>query len=85
MEIMRQTLRSTCDWIATVRRETRCNFKNTRVRCATFATGDLFDTRISMKPFFDIANTTALRPTRRGPAACGLLHDECGKGFIPHD
>jgi len=38
-----------------------------------------------MKPFFDIANTTALRPTRRGPAACGLRHDECGKGFIPHD
>jgi len=38
-----------------------------------------------MKPFFDIANTTALRPTRRCPVAYGLLHDECGKGFIPHD
>jgi hypothetical protein len=47
--------------------------------------GDLFDTRISMKPFFDIANTTALRPTRRGLVACGLLHDECGKGFDQHD
>jgi hypothetical protein len=39
----------------------------------------------SMKPLFHIANTTALRPLRRGPAACGQLHDECGKGFIPHD
>jgi hypothetical protein len=47
--------------------------------------GDIFDIRTSMKPFFDIANTTALRPTRRGPVPCGLLHDECGKGFIPHD
>ena len=46
--------------------------------------GDFFE-RNSMKPAYDIANTTALRPTRRGVAAYGLLHDECGKGFIPHD
>jgi len=38
-----------------------------------------------MKPLFDIANPTAQRPYGRGPAACGLLHRECGKGFIPHD
>lgn len=46
--------------------------------------GDFFE-RNSMKPAYDIANTTALRPTRRGVAAYGLLHDECGMGFIPHD
>jgi hypothetical protein len=38
-----------------------------------------------MKPACDIASTTALRPTRRGPAACGLPHGECGKGFTTHD
>jgi len=47
--------------------------------------GDFPKQRISMKPLFHIASTTALRPTRRGPAAYGLSHDECGKGFIPHD
>ena len=47
--------------------------------------GDFLKQRISMKPLFHIADTTALRPTRRGVAACGLLHDECGKGFTPHD
>jgi hypothetical protein len=33
-----------------------------------------------MKPLFDIANPTAQRPHGRG-----LLHRECGQGFIPHD
>jgi hypothetical protein len=56
------------------------------VRCATFAIAAIFSTREHpMKPAYDFANTTALRPTRRGPAACGLLHHECGMGFIPHD
>jgi hypothetical protein len=48
--------------------------------CANFLT-----TRISMKTLFDIANPTALRPYGHSPAACGLLHRECGQGFTPHD
>jgi hypothetical protein len=48
--------------------------------------GDFYDTRISMKTLFDIANPTALRPYGHGPAACGLLRRECAhKGFIHHD
>ena len=44
------------------------------------------NTNSSMTSFFHIANPTALRPYSHGPAACGLLRDECAhKGFIHHD
>ena len=36
--------------------------------------GDFSSTRLSMKPIFDIANTTALRPSGHGLAACVLSH-----------
>jgi hypothetical protein len=45
--------------------------------------GDFFADTNSMKSILDIANPTALRPYRHGPAACALPRDERGhQGFI---
>ena len=84
---MQMFRRATCDAMhPTVRRIGTCNTNIPRVRCATFAIAATFSqTRISMKSFLHIANPTALRPYGHGPAACGLLRDECArKGFIHH-
>jgi hypothetical protein len=34
--------------------------------------GDFFKTRNSMKLHYDIAKSTALRPSGHGPVACGM-------------
>ena len=48
--------------------------------------GDFFKIRISMKLHYDIAKSTALRPSGHGPVACGLPRGERGnQDFITID